>query len=226
MPAGESGPSGLSRKEIILKLNAIPTFTIVNASKEIVPFREDGSQEHTACWYVDAAEAKGALVQARLQNPDLQLHLGVTPLGIAFALAIGWQKPQSSTPLRLQASRVGAADLEDNLKGQCEAQGIDASGWQFPIFCCDELQGPKMMPMFVSRFDLAQTWEAAGKSKESIPSEITVMDLRVLVNQMQQDVFDWSTVHLIASQQAVELVQQAKGEQPAADPLDEVPPLM
>ena len=226
MPGESAVANGLSRKEIVLKLNAVPTFTIVNANKEVVPFLEDGSQEHTACWYVDAAEAKGALVQARLQNPELQLHLGVTPLGIAFALAVGWQKSLSSTPLRLQASRAGAAELEENLRGQCDAHGLDTSTWQFPIFCCDELQGPKMMPMFLNRVDLAVTWEAAGKPKESIPSQITVMDLRVLVHQMQTDVFDWSIVHFIASQSSVDLVQQAKEEQPAADPLDEVPPLL
>lgn len=102
---------------------------------------------------------------------------------------------------------------------------IEEASWIMPIFSCEELQSSSMLPVFLSRADLAATWVAAGRSKETMPETVTVVDLRVLVERMMTDAFDWSKVQLIASESAIELAQGAKQVSTNADPLDEPPPL-
>lgn len=81
---------GLTREEIIRKLNAVPTFCILNADKSIVGMENPKGGE-MCTWFLDPGEAKAWLVAAIRENPDVRgLHLGVTPLGIAFAFAAGW----------------------------------------------------------------------------------------------------------------------------------------
>ena len=48
----------------------------------------------------------------------------------------------------------------------------------------------------------------AGRTEESLPEDIQVLDLRMLVKQMRTVEKDWSRVHLVAPTEAVELVQQ------------------
>ena len=50
---------------------------------------EEGGRP-TATFYVDLAEARAALAQLRDLNPSLELRIGITPLGTAFALSEGW----------------------------------------------------------------------------------------------------------------------------------------
>ena len=77
-----------------------------------------------------------------------------------------------------------------------------------------------MLPVFLSRADLVKAWVVSGRRREDVPDNLTVMDLRVLVRQMQTDQFAWSTVQFVGSEAAVELVKEAKE---VAD--DEPPPL-
>lgn len=80
----------LSREEIVRKLNSVPTFCLANADKSIVGIENPKGGE-MCCWFVDAAEARAWLELATKENPDVRgLHLGVTPLGIAFSFAAGW----------------------------------------------------------------------------------------------------------------------------------------
>jgi hypothetical protein len=65
------------------------------------------------------------------------------------------------------------------------SQGIDAGAWQLPIFLCEELQSPNILPVFLSPQDLAATWEKSGRTKEELPEGITMMDLRMLVAQVR-----------------------------------------
>ena len=123
------------------------------------------------------------------------------------------------------ARRASTANAQREEQEQLDAQGIDAGGWRIPIFSCDELQSPRMLPLFLSRADLAATWVAAGRPKESIPENVTVMELRLLVAQMQTAAFDWSIVHFIAPEASMRIVQAAQETAAKADPLDEPPPL-
>ena len=84
-----------------------------------------------------------------------------------------------------------AKEFEDTLCDQVRAMGMDPGDWQMPIFSCDDLQSPRMLPLFLSRADLAATWVAAGRTRETVPEAVTMIDLRCLVAQMQTDGFDW-----------------------------------
>eukprot|EP00966_Prymnesium_polylepis_P054997 1271298-Prymnesium_polylepis.1 len=149
----------LSRQQIVEKLNQIPTFAVVNAQKQLVPINMDTEDSaDSVAWYTDHTDAKGALAVAKAQNPDDELRLGVTPLGAAFAMVQGWTASNAASPLRLQPSQLLATTFAGVLQEQLETQGIDAGGWRMPIFSCDELQSPRMLPLFLSRADLAATW--------------------------------------------------------------------
>ena len=91
-PSSGGSPTGapLTREEIIRKLNAVPTFCLLNADKSIVGMENPKGGE-MCCWFLDPAEARAWLAAAVKENPDVRgLHLGVTPLGIAFSFATGW----------------------------------------------------------------------------------------------------------------------------------------
>lgn len=82
--------AALTREEIIRKLNTVPTFCLANADKSIVGIENPKGGE-MCCWFLDPAEAQAWLALAVKENPDVRgLHLGVTPLGIAFSFACGW----------------------------------------------------------------------------------------------------------------------------------------
>eukprot|EP00962_Isochrysis_galbana_P030808 scaffold10018_cov117-Isochrysis_galbana.AAC.7 len=76
--------AALTRDEITEKLNAVPTFCLLNKDGFAVTVRgEDGSP--TCSWYTDPSEARAVLAAASRDNPTVPgLHLGVAPLGIAF----------------------------------------------------------------------------------------------------------------------------------------------
>ncbi|KAL3892910.1 MAG: hypothetical protein SGPRY_014663 [Prymnesium sp.] len=224
----------LSRSEIVSKLNQVPTFAVVNSERQLMPVLlptlsagegGEGGEEEVVAWFTDPSDAKGALALAKLRHPGVQLQLGVTHLGSAFALAAGWTPSNSAHPLRLQPSQLLQSSFKDTLMTQLQAMRIEQTSWIMPIFSCEELQSSSMLPVFLSRADLAATWVAAGRSKETLPDTVTVVDLRVLVERMMTDSFDWSKVRLIASESAIELAQGAKQVSTNADPLDEPPPL-
>ena len=217
-------PQALSQAQIVAKLNSVPSFTIVDTAQQIFPLRDESGAEFCV-WYTDPSEAKGALVHAKAQHPEADLHLGVTPLGVAFALVVGWRESKSAAALRLQSSLSVTQPVEQVLQEQLSTQGLALGTWRFPIFCCDQLQTQTMMPCFLSRNDLAKTWAAAGRSIASIPDSVTVVDLRVLVHQMQTDTFNWDIVSFVASQRAVDLVREAKADGPPVDPEAQPPPL-
>ena len=87
---GELAGAALTREEIIRKLNAVPTFCLLNADKSIVGMENPNGGE-MCCWFLDPAEARAWLAAAVKENPDVRgLHLGVTPLGMAFAFTTVW----------------------------------------------------------------------------------------------------------------------------------------
>ena len=91
--AEESSPAapqqGLSRQEIVAKLSQVPVFSIVNENMSMVMGTDKTTGKPNAVWYTDPGDARSVLMSAQAQMPDMKLHLGVTPLGTAFAIAAG-----------------------------------------------------------------------------------------------------------------------------------------
>ena len=180
------------------------------------------------CWFVDPREAKATLEATREANPDVEgLHLGVTPLGVAFGACGGWVGGDDAAStdsglegtngfdgeLRLVGTHAVVSKMAPQLQEQLKSQGIEPACWSLPVFCCDELQSAAVMPMFMSHEDLAHAWVLSGRKREELPEQITVMDLRLLAHQMQTtDNFAWSTVQILCSKTAIELVEEAKAQ--------------
>lgn len=253
---------GLTQEQIVEKLSEIPTFAIMHATEEgkkFVPmtFKEGPSDTGMAscAFFAEPAEAKFTLQQAKAQHPDMDLVLGVMPLGKAYALCEGWAEAQvQHAPFTLRAEPKVAKDMRPVLKKQLELQKLP-SQWTFPVFICEELQSPTCLPVFLTREGLAATWKAAGKS-EPPPKNITVTDLRILVSEMQKGFkvtgCDWSIVKFLGSESAWDAIKddlakegasgaavagpgkgvlptaETQGEQKAApaEPEDEEPPVL
>lgn len=220
----------LSKQEVVNLLDSVPVFNIVNDERKIIgTFDEAG----TECirWYADVDEAESALVVAQLRCPDMPLHLAVTPLGTAFALSEKWQSSPSALPLKLHASKTVTAGLAEELGATVDADDI------FPVFSCEELSNSRVMPFFLSRQDLADTWVAAGRPAASIPQELTVTLLRTLTKLMlerplerqdsgadtggggsaaQAASVNWRTSMFIASTKATRKAQQLQEAEEAA----------
>lgn len=218
-----AAPQPLSKQDIVNLLDSVPVFNIVNDERKIVgTFDEAG----TECirWYADVEEAESALVVAQLRSPDMPLHLAVTPLGTAFALSEKWQSSPSALPLKLHASKTVTAGLAEELGATVDADDI------FPVFSCEELSNARVMPFFLSRQDLADTWVAAGRPADKIPQELTVTLLRTLTKLMlerpleRQDgaegaaaaPVNWRTSMFIASSKATRKAQQLQEAEAAA----------
>jgi len=228
--AGSTHPEAkaLTREEITAKLNAIPTFCLLNAEGGLIGMRDKEGNEAVR-WFLDSGEAKAVLDLTTSNNPGVEgLHLGVHGLGSAFQLCGGW--PDTSTEaglqsggqfsgsFKLQGSYNIVKETEPRLRELLAESGIDAGNWTLPVFICEQLQSSTILPVFFSPEDLATTWEKAGRDRESIPEAITVMDLRMLVAQMQTDSSPWKIVHFIASPDAIELVKQVQGGQTGEAP--------
>ena len=95
-------------------------------------------------WFADATEAQNTLAVAKESNLDLhdQLHLGVTPLGIAYAIAAGWMECHFFGEKQLRGSQepfAGDQDPTALLHDQAVGQGLEPPSWHVPVFCCDDL---------------------------------------------------------------------------------------
>lgn len=163
-------------------------------------------------WYADPEDAKEKLDEAKAFNPGAVLSLDVTPLGRAFALSEGWMGPpaKETPPMRLQASTAvlkACGDAGNTLPDKIKERMNKATG-AFPIFSMDELATAEVSPHFFTKEDLVGCWLNSGKSAESIPSQLTLSDLRVLIFRMLTEEADWSKVLLVPTQKAVELMEQ------------------
>ena len=219
-------PRPLSKQEVVRLLDSIPTFNIVTVKESRIMGTTDEHGAECVRWWLDVEEAESALVVAQTMKPDVPLRLSCTPLGTAFALSEGWQATPSKVPLKLHASRSVVAGIADDLGAAPDAA--------FPVFCCDELSNARVRPFFLSRQDLAETWSAAGRSADALPTELTVVLLQRLVNMMltAHGGIDWRTAMFIASRKATakaQEIQEAEAKQQAAekedDPEAEPPPL-
>ena len=210
----------LSGDEVVSKLNEVPCFCLLNGEKNIVglqdPMDPTGTLE-ICCWFTDPNEAQSTLAQCKEANPAISssLHLGVTPLGLAFAFSSGWVESESQFygEKQVRGSSVGFAEGQDAtalLREQAKAQGLDPRSWHVPLFSCEELQSPQVAPLFLSRKALAEAWVVSGRKLTELPQNLTVLDLGVVVHQMMQPgIFDWKTVHFVSERKAVQLVQES-----------------
>jgi hypothetical protein len=170
-------------------------------------------------------QASSAVVAAQLVLGDaVNLRLACTPLGTAFALTEGWAPTPSALPLRLHANRSVVAAVAEDLGASPDAAAC-------PLFCCDELSSARVRPFFFSRQDLADTWVSAGRPAETAPTQLTVVDLRGIVQKMLAGAgIDWRTAMFIGSAKATAKAQEiqeaeARAKAAAADPEAEPPPL-
>lgn len=215
----------LSGDAVVEKLNQCPCFCLLNGEKNMVGLKDptDPTGQLEVCvWFTDAAEAKQTLAACQAANPDLResLHLGVTPLGLAFAFSSGWADCHFFGDKQIRGSMEPFAGQQDPtalLAGQVASQGLEARSWHVPVFSCDALQSPTVMPLFLSRKALAEAWVTSGRKLADIPSELAVMDLGLVVHQMMHsETFAWSTVHFVTERKAVQLVTEARASAGAA----------
>lgn len=106
----------------------------------------------------------------------------------------------------LQGSYTLVKETEVRLRELMTEAGIATGKWTLPVFLCEDLQSSTMLPVFFDPEDLAATWVKAGRSRESLPDAITMMDLRQLVAQMQTNLSPWKAIHFIASPAAIKLL--------------------
>ena len=222
--ASSNGPAGLSKQDVVNMLDSVPTFNLVDASTNRIMGVPDESGQECIRWWIDPDEAGSALVLAQHLNPSLNLRLTLTPLGTAFAFAEGWQSTPAKVPLRLHASKSVVAGVAEEL-------GASADDDVVPVFCCDDLCSARALPFFLSRQDLAETWQAAGRPAAALPAELTVVSLRSLVAKMRagHGGVDWKTAMFIGGAKAFQMAQKIQSQEEAnpalLDPEAEPPPL-
>ena len=170
----------LSGDQIVEKLNQVPCFCLLNGADTMVGLKDPNDptgQLEVCCWFTDANEAKQTLAACKAANPELStsLHIGVTPLGVAFAFASGWADCHFYGEKQLRGAQEALASGQDVvplLRDQATSQGLEAPGWHVPVFSCDELQSPTVMPLFLSRKALAEAWVTSGRKLADIPPNL------------------------------------------------------
>lgn len=221
-----NGSGRLSREQIVERLNEVPVFVVLNGDKNAVSMQDTVNGGETVYWHTDPAEAKAQLELVRELNPGVDgLHLGGGRLGMAYQLGAGWAP---STPSYAGDARTGAADESaPTLRHEIvmEANAKEA----MPVFLCEALQTPMLVPVFVDRTDLARAWLASGRTRESFKEEenLTTMDLRMLVHQMTEtDHPAWSIVRFVPSGRAAAVVRSANEKLAKAIEDGDEPPLL
>ena len=205
----------LSREDICAKLDALPTFTIVDAQKQFVPVLLPGEEANCCAFWTEPREAQRAIKQAKQQRPDAELAMGTMPLGKAFALCEGWAEAGGQSNFRLRAHSELTKKVRPLLTSQLEQQGMPTEH-VFPVFTCEELTTRTVMPFFLSRAELIGTWEELMRqrgSKAPPPSQMTVLDLRFLAKRMQAGGVDWSIVKFLGTDRAFEAVKEAQHQE-------------
>lgn len=216
----------LTKEEIMEKLNGVPTFCITNDEGGIVGMSDAEGDKKSVCWFTDADEAKAISKAMGDANPEAGLRLAVHGLGGAYTQCNGWPAEEGETDktahspdgadieLRVQGNHALVKATADKMKELLVENGLDPGCWQHPVFLCEKLASPSLMPIFLSPRDLATVWEKSGRDKEDLPKDITVLELRLLVQQMQTDANPWSIFHFIASPSAIQLAAEISSGEP------------
>jgi len=236
--APSAAPTALTPEEITEKLNGIPVFALLNKEGGIVSMRDpDGGEAPVCRWFVDATEAKMVLEAALAANPGVEgLHIGVHGLGNAFKLCGGWadevlpelkatlstgEEAAQGVSFRLQGNHALVKEVKDQLTESLTADGVEPGLWTLPIFFSTELQSRSIFPVFFHPKDLADAWLKAGRTKETVPEKMNMMDLRSFVGMLRKADNPWQLVQFVASRAAIKLASgdssPDEGEEEAAD---------
>ena len=137
--SSEPPKAALTVSEIVQKLNAVPCFCMLNSESNLVTLKDptDATGKKELCvWFSCPNEAKTTLETCKVANPDCDgLHLGVTPLGIAYAFACGWAECHFYGEKQVRGSTeafAGAQDPIPLLRDQAVAQGLEPQSWHVP----------------------------------------------------------------------------------------------
>jgi len=196
------------------KLNGIPTFSIVNKDGNAIAMAAADGEKRACCWFTDPQEAKAILRAVASANPEAGLTLTCHGMGGAFEVCNGWgdgDKATASSPegaeieLRLQGNHALVNQTSPKLQKLLADAGLDPGCWQLPVFLCEKLASVTLMPLFLSPRDLALVWEKSGRDRADLPKDVTVIDIRMLVQQMQTDSSPWKIFHFIGSEEAAKL---------------------
>ena len=220
-------PAALTKEEIMQKLNGVPTFCVVNKDGGVVGMADAEGGKKSVCWFTDAEEARTILKVMSESNPEAGLQLACHGLGGAFTQCNGWGDKKgegdgvktASTPdgddieLRLQGNHALCKSTGPKLKKLLEDNNLDSGCWQLPIFLCERLASPSIMPIFLHPRDLAAVWEKSGRKVEDLPKDVTVLDIRMLVQQMQTATNPWKIFHIVGPKASIDLANEIeKGE--------------
>ena len=181
--------AALTKEEIMQKLNGVPTFCVVNKDGGVVGMADAEGGKKSVCWFTDAEEARTILKVMSDANPEAGLQLACHGLGGAFTQCNGWGDEEGAktaqTPggddieLRLQGNHALCKSTAPKLKKLLEDNGLDTGCWQLPIFLCERLASPSIMPIFLHPRDLAAVWEKSGRKVDELPKDVTVLDIRM-----------------------------------------------
>jgi hypothetical protein len=217
-------PRALSKEEITEKLNEVPVFCIVNEDGGVIGMKKADAPPDappTIMWYTDALEARALLKVAQEAHTDTPLEIACHGLGMVFEQCNGWGVGTSRTNAKasttgadvkaqfvLQGSHRLVEETSPQLEKLFKNQGIDPGLWKLPVFMCKEMQSTAIVPVFLTPVELAKTWEKAGGTSENMPEELSVMDIRMLVAEMQVDSSPWRLIHFVNSQETIELAME------------------
>lgn len=230
--AAEAGIRPLTQQELLKKLDQVLVLNIVattgDGKNQIVPGVEKEIQ-----WFSDVLDAKAALtaMQAAMPpTPGFGLGLDFTPLGRAYSLSEGWVKAGSgdTPPMQLKPSsqvlavcgEAGVKELDKQMSKLKNRKGVNKRQGAFPLFYLDELQSKDVMPIFFTRDDLVTCWMSSGRAFEDMPSQLSVIDLRVLVARALTEPNAWlRRLTFVPPQCLVDLMGMVDG---ISDKLEEV----
>lgn len=215
---GEPPKSAMAADQIVAKLNSVPSFCLLNGESVLLGLKDltDATGKRKICaWFTDPNEAKAMLTQCKAHSPDIAdgLHLGVTPLGVAYAFACGWAELKFDGDKQVHGSaeaQSGGNSMAESLRQQAIAQGLETKTWHVPVFTCAELASPSRMPFFLSQKALAESWLVSGRKLSDLGTNVAVCDLGVVVHQMQTGEFDGSKVQFVCERKAIALVEESK----------------
>jgi len=219
------GTYSLPRKEIVKKLNAVPTFCLLGGDNKLLSLKDmtdKTGRRSIYAWFTEPKQAEDMLAQCKAHSLSLDgLHLGVTPLGVAYSIACGWSELKVNGDKQVHGSME--TEATESMRQQAVGHGLEAKTWHVPVFTCAELAEPAHMPCFFSQKALAESWLVSGRKLSDLDrAKLAVLDLGVLVHQMQTGQLNGRSVQFVPERRAVALVNETN--QPGTVSRAEVPP--
>ena len=217
--AAKKGPAkGLTREELIKKLDAVPLFVVLNESEKVVLSIDDTTGISTVFWHIEPASAKEQLDTLTKQNPDATkaLHLGVMSLGVAWPLYAGWEESVETNVEH--ADNTGAPAKPPKIRHSLVTEPV--KGLSVPVYVCGEMQNEESLPVYFNKRDLASAWVRSGRSaKDFTNDKLMAVELAKFLDDMQKPVYSlWHTVKFITSGAAVAVL---RGQAAANKQVDE-----